>query len=304
MSAQLADRLPGSSLATRPALGASPAGRLGLALLVLACGLATFVFGSNYFRLFPTNANPLYEGGLAALFLAAALWMHRAERLKPFWPIAYAFFVAAMVWLVTTLVGGFGNWATRLLEIPPASPAGNAVDKVAEATGTVAIILVLCRPAGFTWGSLYLKRGNLKWAVLIGVLVIVNFTTSALMATAGRSRDLNALGELLLWGVVFAAANGFMEELWFRGLFLGRLAPHLGVGGAVIVTALIFASVHLGSAYLDPAALSVFLINTFTHALVLGYLILKTDTLWGAVLYHMAMDIWLFIGPLSLGTGG
>ncbi len=37
------------------------------------------------------------------------------------------------------------------------------------------------------------------------------------------SRDLDALGALLLWGVVFSAANGFMEELWIRGLFLGRL---------------------------------------------------------------------------------
>ncbi len=44
----------------------------------------------------------------------------------------------------------------------------------------------------------------------------------------------------------------------------------------------------------------IFLVNPFTHALVMGYLILKTGTLWGTVIYHMAGDIWLFIGPTRL----
>jgi membrane protease YdiL (CAAX protease family) len=48
----------------------------------------------------------------------------------------------------------------------------------------------------------------------------------------------------------------------------------------------------------------VFLINTFTHALVLGWLIYKTDNLWCAALYHTAMDLWLFVGPTTLSSGG
>ncbi len=281
---------------TRPA----PAGRLALAGLFVVCGLATFVSGSNYFRIFPANSNALYEGGLAAAFLVAALLMRRGDPYRPYWPLAYAFFVATMVWMLTTLVGGLGNWALRLFDLTATTPAGVAVAKVGEAAGTVAIILALSLPAGLTWDSLFLKRGNLKWAMIIGLLVILNFTTAALMATAGLPRSLEALGQLLLWGVVFSAANGFVEELWFRGLFLGRLAPHIGTAGAVIVTAIIFALAHVGAVYVNPAALIVFLINTFTHALVMGYLILKTDTSWGAVLYHMACDIWLFIGPLGL----
>lgn len=303
MSSSLAGRAPGSGLAATPALGHSPAGRLGLGALCLAAGLACFVFASNYFRLFPTNDNPLYQGGLAGLFLAAALLMRRSPRFAQYWTIAYAFFVATAVWLITTLAGGFGNWTLRALSMTAATPAGMAAAKVGEAVGATAIILLLCWPAGFTWGSLYLKRGNLKWALAIGGLVILNFATAALMAASGQPRDLDTLGSLIRWGLVFSLANGFMEELWFRGLFLGRLVPHLGVGGAVLVTAVLFALAHLGAGYLEPAAVVVFLVNTFTHALVLGYLILKTDTLWGAVLYHAAMDLWLFIGPLGLGAG-
>ena len=42
------------------------------------------------------------------------------------------------------------------------------------------------------------------------------------------------------------------------------------------------------------------LLNIFTHGIVLGWLMLKTDSLWGAVLYHAAMDLWLFIGPVNI----
>ena len=148
----------------------STAARLGLALLFTACGVASLFFGSNYFDLSPTNGNPLYQGGLAALFLAAAVWLRRSEKLRPFWPAAYAFFVATMVWLVTTLAGGFGNWSLRWLGMTVATPAGLAVYKVGEVTGTVAIILALSLPAGFTLDSLWLRRGNLRWAMVAGLV--------------------------------------------------------------------------------------------------------------------------------------
>jgi membrane protease YdiL (CAAX protease family) len=69
-----------------------------------------------------------------------------------------------------------------------------------------------------------------------------------------------------------------------------------------VVKGLIYACGWLAIVIL--AAIAVFLINTFTHALVLGYLIYKTDNLWGAALYHMGMDLWLFVGPTTLSSGG
>lgn len=309
MSSQLASRLPAPGLTVQPQFGRSIAGRLVLGVLFVVAGLATFVFGSNYFRRFPTNFNPWFEGALALICLAATIGLRRSQRFNALWPAAYAFFVANMVWLVTTLLatsslGGFGQWPLRLFGLSDTTPMGVAVAKVGEAIGAVAIILILCRAAGFSLGSLYLQHGKLKWAVVAGLLVVLNFTTAALMATAGQPRSLDLLGQLLLWGAVFSAANGFMEELWFRGLFLKQLAPHIGAGGAVVVMAFVFSLGHLGALYLDSAAIAIFLINTFTHAIVLGYLIHKTDNLWGAALYHMAMDLWLFVGPTTLGTGG
>ena len=104
-----------------------------------------------------------------------------------------------------------------------------------------------------------------------------------------------ATGLLLLWGLAFSLANGFMEELWFRGIFLGKLQPLIGTGAAVVLTSLLFAIMHAGAFYFSPAAIPIFFLNLFTHGLVMGYLVFKMQNLWGAALYHAACDWWLFV---------
>jgi membrane protease YdiL (CAAX protease family) len=269
--------------------------RLGLFTLFLACGVAVFLFGCNYFRIFPTNSNLAYEGGLAVTFLIAALLMRKSARWNKYWQTAYAFFIASAVWFITTLVGGFGNWALRLMQVSESTPMGVAVGKVGEVIGTVTIILVLNNLAGADLGSVFIKRGNLKWALLIGIAVLLNFATAALMASAGKYTQLDLLGPVMLWGLVFSLANGFMEELWFRGIFLGKLQPLIGRGAAILLTALLFSIMHAGALYMSPAVIPVFLINLFTHGLAMGYLVYRMDNLWCASLYHAACDWWLFI---------
>ena len=53
-----------------------------------------------------------------------------------------------------------------------------------EVAGTVGIILVLNRLSGADLGSVFIRRGNLKWALLAGVAVLLNFLSAALMAAA------------------------------------------------------------------------------------------------------------------------
>ena len=258
-------------------------------------GWLSFLFGCNYFRIFPTNSNLAYEGGLAVTFLIAALLMRTSTRWAKYWPMAYAFFIASAVWFIATLAGGFGNWVLRWTHVSASTPMGTAVGKVGEVIGAVMIILVLNRLAGADLGSVFIKRGNLKWALVVGLAVLVNFATAALMTDASKYTRPEALGPVLLWGLVFSLANGFMEELWFRGIFLGKLQPLIGRGAAILLTALLFSIMHAGALYMSPAALPVFLINLFTHGLAMGYLVYKMDNLWGATLYHAACDWWLFI---------
>ncbi len=75
----------------------------------LICGAAIFVFGSNYFTVFPTNQNPAYNVVLSAIFLVAAVWLKRNERLNKYWQVAFAFFIASFAFLFTSFFSGLRN---------------------------------------------------------------------------------------------------------------------------------------------------------------------------------------------------
>ena len=87
------------------------ASRAILFVLFLIGGLAIFLFGNNWNDLFPTNTSTLYKAALPIGFLALAVVLRRTERLRPYWRIAFALFIAAFAnWLNWTL----GDWLGRL----------------------------------------------------------------------------------------------------------------------------------------------------------------------------------------------
>jgi len=289
-SAQIQRSNPGGLVLARQA---------GLFVLFLAIGIAIFVFGSNYFSIFPTNRNLTYEGGLAGALLIACWLLRRQERLRPYADMAYLFFVAAFVFFITTLSAGPRDSILKALSLSASSSRGMAVAKLEEVVVTVVTILVLVRVYGISLRSLYLQRGNLKWGLILGLGVLVNFLSTALMFFAGRFSRPELLGDALVWGLVFSLANGFMEELWLRALFLRRLAPLIGAGGAILLTATWFALMHLGAVYFNPIAIPFFLANLLTFGLAWGYVMKKTDSLVGPSLMHAASDAFLFLATLA-----
>ena len=76
----------------------------------------------------------------------------------------------------------------------------------------------------------------------------------------------------------------------------------IGFWGALLCSSGWFASLHLLSvSYLPVSVIPVFLVNTLTLGLACGYLMLKTDSIWGAVLIHAGADLFLFIALLAAG---
>lgn len=276
--------------------------RIGLFVLCLICSLAVFLLGANYYKLFPTNGNRLYAELLSAVFLVAAILCKRSLRFQPYWQISYAFFIAAFVNLVSILFSGYAGAILRFFGTTDATNQGLAIAKVYDTLLVVIPILVLTWLSGVRLDALYLKKGNIhwKWGVGIGALVLINYLTSVLIFY-GTGYSLAALGGAVLWGTVFSFSNALLEELWVRGLFLKKLVPLTGTTGAILLTSILFASLHfLAVAYLPAALIPVFVINTFTLGLACGILILKTDSLWGAVLVHAAADLFLFIAMLAV----
>jgi membrane protease YdiL (CAAX protease family) len=148
-------------------------------------------------------------------------------------------------------------------------------------------------------GSIFIKRGNLKLGMGIGWLVFFFLAPSAFMFAAQRFTSTDTLLAAVLWGLVFSTANAFMEELWLRGLFLKRFEPFLGTSGSVWVTSLNFALMHGFAYYFMSAALPFFVTNTLALGLACGYLMMKSDSIWGPVIIHAASDFFLFIAVLA-----
>ncbi len=278
-----------------------PIARVGLFVLFLACGMAVLLFGVNYYKLFPTNGNLIYASVLCAIFLAAALLLKRSSKLAVYWQIAYAFFVASAVNLVSILFSDYNSKFLVLLGSQEGTSQGLAILKLYECLLVIVTILVLTKLAGLDLGSLFIKKGNLKHSLAIGGLVFLNFATSVLIFFGTSYKDPSKLSAAILWGLVFSLSNGFSEELWFRGLFMKKLQPFIGFTGTLILTSLWFALLHLFSvAYLPPVVIPIFLVNTLTLGLACGYVMLKMDDIWGAYLIHAAADFFLFVAMLAV----
>ena len=294
MAAQMAH----ADLSGRASMQTERIQRFVLFIVCLARGLAVIILGSNYFEIFPTNGNVTYDVILSAAFLAAALWLRRTERWNKYWQIAFAFFIASVVNLIPALEAG-SSTVLGWLNVSIDTSQGTALLKVYEVLIVLLPILVLTKLSGADLGSIYLKRGDLKWGLSIGGLVWLNLAASAFLFFATRFTSMEALGAAILWGLVFSFANGFMEELWLRGIFLKRLQPFLGIGGSVLLTSILFALMHGGALYLTPVAIPFMVANTLTMGLACGYLMMKTNSIWGAVLIHAGADFFLFIALLG-----
>ncbi len=270
-------------------------------VILLVCSLAVFVLGSNYVMLFPTNGNWIYAAVTTGIFLVAALIFKRSTALSKYWPVTYAFFIASSVNLISDLFAGYNSDFVHLFGYGAGENKTIALAKMYETLLIVIPIIVLTLLSGANLGSIFLKFGNQNryWGFGIGGLVLVNFFTSVLIFF-GTGYELPKLGSAIVWSFVFSICNAFSEELWIRGLFLKKVSPIIGVVGAVLLTSTTFAVFHLTSvAYLPAMAIPVFIVNTFTLGLACGILMMKTDSIWGAYLIHMAADVFLFIATLA-----
>jgi membrane protease YdiL (CAAX protease family) len=273
--------------------------RVGLFILFLLCEGAIFIFGSYYFDAFPTNKNLTYNLAVSTVFLIATLWFRYDKRLNRHWQIPLVFFAASVAYPFTAIFDGWIRVVLDWFAVTTDTSKGLAIEKICEMLLKTIPILVLVKLSGADMGSVFIKRGKLKLGLGIGALVFFFLGTATFMFAVERFTSADTLGAAVMWGLIFSAANGFMEELWLRGIFLKRFAPLIGVNGAVWVTSTIFASMHSFAFYFDPFALTFFFVNTLALGLGCGYLMMKSDNLWGAVVIHATSDFFLFVAVLA-----
>jgi membrane protease YdiL (CAAX protease family) len=102
-------------------------------------------------------------------------------------------------------------------------------------------------------------------------------------------------------GLIVVSILTFFEEIGWRGWLLPRLIKHLGARRAVVVTSAIWAGWHIpfqlsGVQHIEgvsPLMLAVTLpFGIFATGLVIGWLWLKTESIWIVSLAHGALNNW------------
>jgi len=266
-----------------------------LFVLFLICGLLVFVFGLDYHSRFWTNSSGAFKAGLSALFLVATVALRRSERRRRYWPMAFAFFAASLANVTAWyLVAPLQRWLWNLTGVGVDTPQGLMLGKLADVAlrlGPIFLVLWLVRD---NLSSVYVRRGQLKWSLTLGGLALANLLATSIAVAASRDADLTVVFASLPWWFAFSSMNAFMEEIWYRGLFLKRLEPAIGATGVIWLTTLLFGTSHLFATYIDPSGALVFGVITLTLGFAWGLLMQKTNTLWGSVLFHLAADVyWL-----------
>jgi membrane protease YdiL (CAAX protease family) len=103
----------------------------------------------------------------------------------------------------------------------------------------------------------------------------------------------------LPWILPIVLLNGAREELLYRGLFLKKFAPKLGVKTSNFLQAVIFSLSHsvagLGFSAYTPY-IWVLVVFTFSLGLIWGYIMQHTNSVIGSTLFHAGSDIPVFIG--------
>lgn len=231
--------------------------------------------------------------GLPLLFSALAVFV-RWRRLIEYWPAFSSYVVVSIAFLLMWLLDGFpGRW----LGLDPKGPPGRAVTKVSDAAILLFVVAVLGKLLRIDFDSVYLRKGRLRLGLVVGLAGFTGMAVFALVEAHGMGISSRRLLNWAPWILTFVFANGFFEELMFRGLFLKKFEPLLGTSLANVLTGLVFAAGHAGVNYTED--ILVFVAITFVFALVWGYLMQKTGALWGSSLFHAGADTLLIIGILS-----
>lgn len=162
-------------------------------------------------------------------------------------------------------------------------------------------VFFLCKSCDRVTDYFYLNRTP-QWGVaLLGCLGVLaaNYAVS-ILADAGnlvfaRVGILADATEILGYGddavsnviyfIILVIAPAVLEEFCFRGVICGRLARYNGTA-AVLVSAMLFSLMHMNMAQIPFA---------FLAGLLMGYVYLRTGSIWSSVLIHAVNNGFAFL---------
>ena len=156
------------------------------------------------------------------------------------------------------------------------------------------------RALGFTPPGTSLKRTALLTAAALAFSILASiaygFAVDRLGLDALRPPQIEAdilfpgVGVLLTFQAL-AVVTPLSEELLFRGFALRGLLRSIGPGPAVVATAIVFSALHLDTGAMIPI---------FFTGLALGWLHVKTRSLWPCIAAHAGQNILALLATQGL----
>lgn len=228
----------------------------------------------------------------AALLLGLTILFYRSERFHRYWEVTFAFFS-----------GSFGLFlAWNIPDLPPSvfgasldTPQGVAVLKFFELLPVALVIIVLTRIVQGSLSPIYIQKGKLRSGLGLGLLlgfVILVIYFALTWSTIDPAKAIPALP----WLIIFAVSNAFFEELLIRGLFLKRYIALLGTAWAVVLSALCYGLFFIGvQSAVGPIPYGA-LIFIFPLGLLYGFIMQRSDSIWGPVSIHAVIDLIFLFG--------
>lgn len=269
-----------------------------LAALFMAFGMLIYIIFSPLRPMLKSTADYLGRIGLTAGLLMIVWLAGRNEHLRPYRSLVLGLLIMSVA---TSLDWVFANYLLEHIRLNTQTPSGMALMKLNEFFIVATTIITLTLLTGGRLGSIYIQKGNLKEGLLVGGIAFCLAAAASPWMAEYLFKGQNLTSERIIiwlpWVLIFALANAAQEELLFRGLFLGKLEPFFGkfISNALIV--FVFTLVHQGVNYTSDQL--GFLAVLALLAFAWGYLMQKTDSIWGSVLFHAGMDIPVILGILS-----
>jgi membrane protease YdiL (CAAX protease family) len=250
------------------------------------------------FSLLPENYEAAYRIALPTIFLMLSIISSRFIRYRMYSKILFSFFAASMA--INLQVAS----AYPRLEL---SPIDDLVLRMLMSTGLVVIsLIILQRVSGDKPHDIFISKGNTRLGLILGLagFIIFALVSIPLATSQFQAQDLS-INRVLTWSpllLVMVLANGVREELLYRGIFLKKYEPVFGLRCSNLLQAIIFSLSHSvagrGNVTYTPF-LIVLILQTFLLGLAWGYIMQRTDSMLGSILFHAGSDIAIFLGIFS-----
>jgi len=278
-------------------LGKELGERLLLAFLFIAIGSLIMIVFSPWKPQLGRVNDYLGRIGLIILLFVTVLWVRRNRRFKKYWQV---FFGLLVLTVAVSLDWIIGIYLIDYVGVHDNTPIGWALQKLNECVVIVSVVILLTKMSRSSLGSIYIQKGNLKLGLIIGLTAFILAAAGSFpMATLFNAQNLTPARIIpwIPWILIFVLANATMEEIMFRGLFLRKLEPFYGKVLSNFMIAFVFTAMHGAANYTSDQY--IFLAILFPLALAWGFIMQKTDSVWGSILFHAGMDIPIILGIFS-----